>query len=185
MKRKYGKNSLRRKRTGTGDDPLKTLGSKTCIRIQENEKISASGVETLLAGPGLPNPVDRWRRSTDDPSATCDGHRRRRIPGAIVYDDHFCSVRDRRQEACEVMFFVARRDDDADCLSLCATCITRHGGKTADQQEPCRQTGDDDVLRRDHVRSRASESIIMRATCWPESATIGMPPPGFTLPPTK
>ena len=28
-------------------------------------------------------------------------------------------------------------------------------------------------------------SIIIRATCWPPSVTMGMPAPGFTLPPTK
>ena len=53
--------------------------------------------------------------------------------------------------------------------------------ETAQEQKARRPQRQRDE-QQDHHRSHAT---IFLATFWPQSTTIGMPPPGFTEPPTK
>src|SRR5580658_3569451 len=82
------------------------------------------------------------------------------------------------------MFLVARGDDDGE-----TNCDVRLSGRTSgnivDEEEAGREPGSAEEGGYDHDFPFALCSIIIRATCWPLSVTMGIPAPGLTLPPTK
>ena len=82
----------------------------------------------------------------------------------------------------EVVLFVAGGDDDADARRECPARWREAQAAQAAQQEEARRPERQRDEQQDQHRSHAT---TLRATFWPQRTTIGMPPPGFTEPPTK
>ena len=70
-------------------------------------------------------------------------------------------------------------------LIACVRLSGRACGNAPDEQEAGGKSDSAEEGWHDHGFPLAACSIIIRATCWPPSVTMGMPAPGLTLPPTK
>lgn len=141
-----------------------------------------------MACPGLPGPSSRKRARSNDSGAKAPCDFCCPVGRCIIDNNHLrrllALLPKRLQQRRKILLLIARRNDHGRSAASLPACrpADRH---TPDQQKACENSGQTQCGQPTHVHSALLWFTIILATCWPHSVTIGMPPPGLTLPPTK
>jgi hypothetical protein len=157
------------------------------VGVEEQQQIARRRLRALVASPRLAPPAIGERLRMDDARPVFTRHFRRAIRGGVVHDDDFVRTDGlcgkRAEQGWQVLLLVAGGDDEGKLPGagegICFTAAAK--SDPAKHNPACKPKRERDDEQSGHL----SQATTFLATFWPQSTTIGIPPPGFTEPPTK